>query len=86
MNLTIEMPFEVYRGFMNKFDPSSAEFRLLADGCVERRRRKGRSGVVVQINCETKQAQLLLNTAVHACPEAASAIANALSVPRIQQV
>ena len=86
MNLTIEMPFEAYRGFMNKFDPSSREFSLLASGYVERRRRhKGRSGVVVQITCETEQAQLLLNKAVHTCPEAASAIAAALSVaPRTQ--
>jgi len=77
MNLTIEMPFEAYRGFGNKFDPSSVEFRLLPDGYVERRRRKGRSGVVVQITCETEQAQQLRNTAVHTCPEAASAIADA---------
>jgi hypothetical protein len=84
MNLTIEMPFEAYRGLMNEFDPSSMEFSVLARGCVERRRSKGRSGVVVQISCETNEAQLLLNTAVHACPEAAGAIANALSVPRIQ--
>jgi hypothetical protein len=80
MNLTIEMPFEAYRGFVNEFDPSSVEFGVLAGGCVERRRRKGPSGVVVQITCKTKEAQLLLNTAVHACPEAANAIAEALSV------
>jgi len=80
MNLTIEIPFEAYRGFMNQFDPSSTEFGLLAGGYVERRRSKGRSGVVVQITCETEQAQLLLNTAVHTCPEAATAIADALSV------
>ena len=85
MNLTIEMPFEAYRGFMKKFDPSSMESSLLADGYVERRRSKGRSGIIVQITCETKQAELLLNKAVHACPEAASAIADALSVvPRTQ--
>jgi hypothetical protein len=80
MNLTIEMPFEAYRGFVNKFDASSVEFRLLASGYVERRRRKGLSGVVVQITCETEQAQLLLNKAVDTCPEAARAIADALSV------
>ena len=85
MNLTIEMPFEAYRGFVNKFDASSVEFRLLAGGCVERRRRKGLSGVVVQIMCEADQARQLLNVAVHACPEAATAIADALSVtPRVQ--
>ena len=84
MNLTIEMPFEVYRGFVNKFNRSSAEYRLLADAYVERRRLKGRSGIVAQITCEKEQAQQLLNTAVHACPEAAVAIADALSVPRIQ--
>jgi hypothetical protein len=85
MNLTIEMPFDAYRGLVNKFDPSSVEFRLLADGYVERRRRKGRPGVVVQITCETEQAQLLLNNAVHTCPEAAIAIRDALSAaPRTQ--
>ena len=80
MNLTIEMPFAAYRGFMNKFDPSSVEYGVLANGYVERRRSKARFGVVVQITCETHEAQLLLNTAVRACPEAAHAIAEALSV------
>jgi len=80
MNLTIEMPFEAYRGLMTELDPGSMEFSVLAGGCVERRRSKGRSGVVVQITCETKEAQSLLNTAVHACPEAVKAIAEALSV------
>ena len=84
MNLTIEIPFEAYRGLMNEFDPSSVEFSVLAGGYVERRRSKGGSGVVVQISCETKEARLLLNTAVQACPEAARAIADALGVPRTQ--
>ncbi len=79
MNLTIEMPFEAYRGLVNEFDPSSVEFSVLAGGYVERRRSKGRSGVVVQISCEPKQAQLLLNTAQHTCPDAAHSIAEALS-------
>jgi hypothetical protein len=80
MNLTIEMPFEAYRGLVSVYDPSSVEFGVLAAGCVERRRRKGRSGVVVQITCERNEARLLLTTAVHASPEAANAIAEALSV------
>jgi hypothetical protein len=66
---------------MKKFEPSSIEFNVLAGGYVERRRRQGRSGVVVQISCETEQAKLLLNKAVDTCPEAAIAIANALSLP-----
>jgi hypothetical protein len=85
MNLTIEMPFEAYRGLVSEVDPSSVEFNVLAGGYVERRRRKGRSGLVVQITCERNEARLLLTTAVHTCPEAASAIAEALSVtPRTQ--
>jgi len=35
MNLTIEMPFAAYRGFVSTFDASSVEFRLLAGGYVE---------------------------------------------------
>ena len=85
MNLTIEMPFEAYRGFVNQFEPSSTEFSVLADGYVERRRKKGRSGVVVQITCGPAQARLLLNTAERTCPEVATAIANALSVLRHTQ-
>ena len=85
MNLTIEMPFEAYRDFVNQFDPSSMEFSLLADGYVERRRMKGRSGVLVQITCGPAQARLLLNTAARTCPEAATAIAHALSVVRHTQ-
>jgi len=82
MNLTIEMPFEAYRGLMTH---RRVEFSVLAGGCVERRRSKGQSGVAVQITCETKEAQSLLNTAVYACPEAVNAIAEALSVaPRTQ--
>jgi hypothetical protein len=80
MNLTIEMPFEAYRGLLGQFDPSAMEFNVLAGGYLERRRRKGRSGLVVQITCGRREAQLLLSTAVHACPEAANAIADALSV------
>jgi hypothetical protein len=63
MNLTIEMPFEAYRGLVNQFDPTSVQFSLLAGGYVERRPGKGRFGVVVQVSCETKEARLLLNTA-----------------------
>jgi len=82
MNLTIEMPFETYRGFVKKFDPSSTEFNLLAGGYVERRRGKGPSGVVVQITCDPEQAQSLRNQAVLTVPEAASVIADTLSVAR----
>ena len=80
MNLTIEMPFEAYRGLVTEFDPSSVQFSVLAGGYVERRPGKGRSGVVVQVTCETKKARLLLNTAAYVCPEAAKAIAEALSI------
>jgi len=80
MNLTIEMPFEAYRGFVNQFDPTSVHFSLLADCCVERRPGRGRFGVVVQLTCEPKEARLLFSVAACTCPEAANAIADALSM------
>ena len=80
MQLTIEIPFEAYRRLVSETNSSSPEFGVLEDAYVERRQRRGRSGIVAQIQCDRNQAQSLLNTAVHASPEAAAAIVAALSI------
>jgi hypothetical protein len=80
MQLTIEIPFEAYRRLVSETNSSSAEFGLLAHACVERRQRKGQFGIFAEIQCDTEQAQSLLNTAVRASPEAAAAILAALSI------
>ena len=80
MSITFELDMEAYERLLSRCDHSSAEYRVLLNGCIEERtiNRRYRLQKVVQILCEDGQAELIFNLALSACPEAADIIKNAL--------
>ena len=63
MKLTIEMPLTTYDCMMEGCTQSSPEFRLLVGGLIERRPKQNHFERFIQIFCEDRQAQILLNLA-----------------------
>lgn len=83
MKLTIEMPLTTYDCMMEGCAQSSPEFRLLVGGLIERRPKQDHFERFIQIFCEDRQAQILLNLARQVCPEVVSTIKTTRGLPRI---
>ncbi len=70
MKVMIELPPEAYDQLRNNCDPSSPEFRLLINGCIDTRAERGHIIPIIQILCEKDQAVRLLNMAASVRPHA----------------
>lgn len=81
MKVTIEFPLERYNRLRNKCDESSPEFRVLMNGCIDRRPKGNDFERFIEILCDKKQAEALLDLATRLCPEAVPAIKRALKFP-----
>jgi hypothetical protein len=81
MKVMIELPYEAYDQLRNKCDPSSPEFILLINGCIEARAESAHIMAIVQMLCEKEQAIRLLDLATSLCPDAIPAIKRSLRSP-----
>jgi len=83
MKVTIELPLERYDRLRNKCPESSPEFSVLLNGCIDRRPNGNGNEFerFIQILCDQKQAEALLNLATRLCPDAVHAIRRALKFP-----
>ena len=82
MKLTVEMPLTTYDCMMEGCAQSSPEFRLLVGGLIERRPKQDHFERFIQIFCEDRQAQILLNLARQVCPEVVGTIKTTRGLPR----
>jgi hypothetical protein len=81
MSFTFELEVEAYELLQSRCDPSSREYQVLLNACVEERIIKCPShGLrkVVQILCQREQAEKLLILAIAVAPAVADIIRNAL--------
>jgi len=80
MSITFELDMEAYERLLSRCDHSSAEYHVLLNGCIEERtiNRRYRLQKVCRSSAKTRQAELIFNLTLSACPEAADIIKNAL--------
>jgi hypothetical protein len=83
VKVTIELPLERYDRLRDECDESSPEFSVLTNGCIDRRPNGNGNEFerFIQILCNKKQAEALLDLATRLCPEAVPAIKRALKFP-----
>ena len=78
MKIMIEMSPENYDGLLNKVSVESLAYCVLKNGIVESRPEGGNEGRVIDILCETTEAEILLGIANELWPKAASEIKNSI--------
>jgi hypothetical protein len=81
MSFTFELEVEPYELLLSRCDPSSQEYQMLVNACIEERPIKGQRDLlqkVVQILCQRDQAEKLLVLAIAAAPAVADIIRSAL--------
>jgi hypothetical protein len=68
VNIVIELPPNLYDGFVDKCDPSSREYELLKNGIIVRRPKGEHYERLIEINCKIEQGKRLLDLARQICP------------------
>lgn len=76
--ITIEMSVDHYDRFVALCDPASREYAILKNGVPVRRPRESHFERVIEILCDTRDAQLLLALAEKICRVAVPAIEKAM--------
>jgi hypothetical protein len=79
LHVIIEMPLPVYDGFIDQCDQSSREYAILKNGVIIRRPKGDHFERIVEIRCDTEEADKLLLLASKSYPEAVQYIARAIS-------
>jgi hypothetical protein len=75
VHFTLTIPLRQYDSFIEKLDPSSPAFNILATGCHNRKAmRGGYFEDTVKILCVKEEAVLILQLAEKLCPEIISSI------------
>jgi hypothetical protein len=78
LQVTIEMPFPVYDGFIDKCDESSPEYAILKNGLIVRRPKEDHFERIMEIRCDTEEADTLSALASKVYPDAVEYIARAI--------
>jgi hypothetical protein len=76
--IVIEMPLPVYDGFIDKCDQSSPEYAILKNGLIVRRPKEDHFERIMEIRCNTEEADTLSVLASKVYPEAVQYIARAV--------
>ena len=73
------MSWLVYDGFVDKCDKASREYAILKNGLIIRRPKEDHFERIVEIRCDTEDADKLLYLATTVYPEAVEDIARAIA-------
>jgi hypothetical protein len=78
MKVHIEMPLERYDAFLDKCVSSFADYAIMKRAVLVRRPNNGRFLRVMEIRCDSEQAESLLDLAIQRYPAAISDIRKAI--------
>jgi hypothetical protein len=79
LHVIIEMPLPVYDGFIDKCDQSSREYAILKNGLIVRRSKGDHFERILEIRCDTEEADKLTLLASKSYPEALEDIIKAIA-------